>query len=350
MIFDDRGLVGFDVSRHQALYNKETDTWTYINWDLMKASGISFVICKAGQNNFYDPTFSYNWFEAKRRGIPRGSYWFLDYRTSPKSQAQKYWELLKDDPGEGPLVVDFESGSSGLWEDAYDFIVELQRLSGYPDHKIWIYTGYYYWIDAFDIGEEVKMLWFKRYPLWLAWYASEAKDVIIPPPWTKCVLWQQGTPVIGLQSGAQSKEIDYNALNGDELSLAYYFEGVEIPPLGEPMYFKVVTTSLNVRSSASAPSDNSNDLGAFNLMANDIVEVDDLPVIASGTTWRKIRKIWRSNRELPFPVSPTGEYWAAEKTSTGALMLWTNFIPPVTAAHVIEVYIDGVLDYRRELM
>jgi GH25 family lysozyme M1 (1,4-beta-N-acetylmuramidase) len=345
MIFDDRGIVGFDVSFYQSYYNRERDTWTYIDWELMKQSGISFVICKAGQNDYYDPTFSYNWFEARKVGIPRASYWFLDYRSSPKLQAQKYWELMEPDPGEGPLIVDFEKGSSGFWDDVYAFITELQRLSGYPDHKIWIYTGYYYWIDAFKFGEEANQLWFGKYPLWLAWYCADEDEVIIPPPWKKCVLWQQGTPPIGKSVGAQSKEIDYNVFNGDDLSLAYYFDGVDPHIIEEQMYFKALTT-LNIRSSAAALT--TNDLGDFNLLAGDIVEVADSPTLNGGVTWRKIVKIWRNSQPLTFPTSPTGEYWAAEKGSA-VWMTVTTFTPPTPANHVVEVFIDGNCVFRQEL-
>lgn len=346
MLLDDRGLFLFDVSKHQALYNKETNIWTYINWDVMKVSGVSAVICKAGQYNFTDFTFDYNWKEAKRVGIPRASYWFLDYRATGTEQARRYWDIMKNDPGEGPLVIDYEQGSGGDWDRLYNFISELQRISGYPNERIWIYTGYYFWIEHSPITIAQRQ-WFAKYPLWLAWYADSPAFVRIPDMWTECVLWQKGTPTIGKQVGAQSLEIDYNVFNGDTEKFARYFiGGTNPPPPGDPMYFKA-TTTVNIRSSAGVTD--TNDLGSFNILTNDIVEVDTLPVILGTTTWRKIRKIWRNDQPVTFAPSTTNEYWCAERVGTSTPLVQTNYIPPVTARHVVEVWVDSVLVYRQEL-
>jgi GH25 family lysozyme M1 (1,4-beta-N-acetylmuramidase) len=142
MVFDDRGIVGADI----AYYEANPLQGQYMNFQKMKNYGVSFVIIKAGQWNFADPAFRVNRIAARDAGIPRAFYWFLDYRGKGKDQAQKFWSLISDDPGEGPLIVDFELGS-GNWRILWDFIVELQVLSKYTADRIWIYTGYYYWKD-----------------------------------------------------------------------------------------------------------------------------------------------------------------------------------------------------------
>jgi GH25 family lysozyme M1 (1,4-beta-N-acetylmuramidase) len=346
MQLDDKGLFLFDVSKWQAKYDQITNVWTYINWDLMRASGVSAVICKAGQYNFKDFTFDHNWREAKRVGLPRASYWFLDYRLSGTEQARKYWTIMKDDPGEGPLVIDYEQGSGGDWDRLYNFILELQRLSGYPNERIWIYTGYFYWIEH-SPETIAQRQWFAKYPLWLAWYANTPEFVQLPDMWTECILWQKGTPTIGYSVGAQSAEIDYNVFNGDKVKFVSYFgEGSDPPPTGDTMYFKASTT-INIRSSAGVTT--TNDLGLFNILTNDIVEVEPDPVIVGTTTWRKIRKIWRNDQPVTFVPSPSNEYWCAERVGTTTPLVQTNYIPPVTARHVVEVWIDSVLVYRQEL-
>lgn len=348
MILNDRGIFAFDVSRWQALLDKETGIWTYIDWNVMKASGVNFVVIKCGQNNFKDFTFVYNWAEAKRLGIPRASYWFLDFRSSAKSQAELYWDFIKDDPGEGPLIVDYENGSGGDWNDVYNFIIRLQELSGYPNHRIWIYTGYYYWNEHSPLMPAQNQ-WFAQYPLWLAYYTTHPEYAQLPGLWDKCVLWQKGTPAIGYSVGARSAEIDYNVFNGNEFDLARYFTSINVPPpptTGEPMYFRA-TTGVNIRSSAGVTPDN--DLGTFNLIAGDIVEVDDVPVIIGTATWRRIRKIWRTDQAVTLAPSSTGEYWCAEKVGTSIFMVQTAYTPPITARHRVQVYIDDVLVFEQEL-
>jgi GH25 family lysozyme M1 (1,4-beta-N-acetylmuramidase) len=347
--FVNDGIWGCDVSKWQSLYDDVNATWTYINWDAMKASKMHFVFVKVGQHSYYDYTFEHNWKEAKRVGIPRASYWYLDYRSDPRAQARRYWDALKGDPGEGPLVVDYEQ--AGLdYDKLWNFLDELKNISGYPSHRIWIYTGYYYWIDNSPL-EISKRQWFAQFPLWIAWYSSSPSGVEIPDMWTECALWQSGTPKLGILFGCQSREIDYNVFNGGESRFKEYFIVNEVLPSqpGETMYLKVLATTLNIRSSAAALLDNSNDLGSFNLAAGDIVEVTDSGFVNGTTTWRKILKIWRDNEPVSFPASPTGEYWTAERAGLSIYMTQTTFTPPVIASHVVEVYIDGVKVFSQDL-
>lgn len=219
------GLTAFDISHYQS-FRDSFGRWTYPDFQKMKDYGAKFVVCKAGQYNFEDITFRVYWQKLKEVGLLRASYWFLDGRAEGKAQAQFYWNMLKDDPGEGPLVVDYEDGSGGDWNRLYDFIVELQRLSGYPNKRIWIYTGYFYWIDHSPVSI-IQREWFARYPLWLAYYGTSFQ---IPDMWTEIICWQNGTPAIGQSVGVLSREIDFNIFNGDENKLREYFTGIAAPP------------------------------------------------------------------------------------------------------------------------
>ena len=85
--------------------------------------------------------------------------------------------------------------------------------------------------------------WFGQYPLWLAAYVKDPlnanpKFVLIPEIWTEkgCLLWQTGTPVIGIEAGVESKELDYNMLNGGEDVFVKYFNRSSIiPPIDPPV-------------------------------------------------------------------------------------------------------------------
>lgn len=264
MIFDDKGLIGFDVSRWQR--DATVTPPLEIDFSVMKSYGTDFVIMKAGQNNFTDPGFLYNWKAARDQGIPRGSYWFLDYRSTPQAQATYYWNLIKDDSGEGVHAADFEFGARHDLDFLYNFLSYFQQLSGLPNDRIAIYTSYYFFQEARanpsdpSPSPEQKQ-WFGKFPLWLAWYANNPSDVLVPYPWTMIpgqpVIWQDGTPDIGHEVGVRSEEVDHNRLNGGADILQRYF-GAE-PNEGEgeqPManYYEVRSTnSAEYRTIRSGP-------------------------------------------------------------------------------------------------
>ena len=68
--------IGPDVSFYQDL----EETPEKIDFVKMQKTA-NFVIIRAGQNLWPDPDFEYNWTEAKKAGLPRGSYWFYDSRA-----------------------------------------------------------------------------------------------------------------------------------------------------------------------------------------------------------------------------------------------------------------------------
>jgi GH25 family lysozyme M1 (1,4-beta-N-acetylmuramidase) len=247
MIMVNRGIKGPDLS----FYQGDPQDGLFIDFQKMKnwrdenGSGINFVIIKAGQHWWKDPAFDYNWRAAKEAKIPRASYFFLDKDGDGKTQAQLYWDILKADPGEGPLIVDFEWGS-GEWEHHLeDFLVELTRLSGYPTERIWIYTGFFYWQDHGPQTQAQKD-WFLRHPLWLAWYTDDPADVSVPYPWLMVTLWQKGTTdVWGPDLGVHSLELDWNEFNGDDALFRRYFiyedeTPTPAPPEGGNMHYDVI--------------------------------------------------------------------------------------------------------------
>ena len=188
-----------------------------IDFKKMSASGISGVIIRAGQAVWKDRKFDDNWKGAREAGLPRGSYWFYDSRARPKDQAELWCEALKRDPGELPFVVDYEENYGGRyagWRNLYDFIEHL-KARRVPAEKIWIYTGYWYWM-AKGPKTAAQLNYFKQYPLHIASYTTDPRRVRIPKPWTDAVMWQYGTPVEGVVRGVSSKEIDMNKFTGTE--------------------------------------------------------------------------------------------------------------------------------------
>jgi hypothetical protein len=222
MLFDYQGIIGIDLSTYQDSPLIPGN----VNFQLASDYGMRFAIIKAGQGNWMDPDFLTNWHNV--RGIlPRNSYFFYDNHYDPKVQAQKYVSILEIEPV-GHCWVDLEdrsTGDFGTWRKWYDFLEEFKAKSDLP---IGIYTGLYYWQEYTRFCTAAQLDYFKQYPLWLATYpvspfSPPFKDMICPKPWPECLILQSGTPVIGLQVGMESKEVDYDIFNGGEEKFNTYF-------------------------------------------------------------------------------------------------------------------------------
>jgi len=347
MIFQDKGIIGPDVSFYQADPRQNQ----FIDFNKMKEYGVSFVIIKAGQRNYFDPAFAVNRAAARVAGLPRAFYWFLDYRDKGKAQAQFFWNLIKDDPGEGPLIVDFEDGSGGDWRKLYDFIVELQVLSKYPSDRIWIYTGYYYWLDFGPqfTGDE---LWFIAYRLWIASYTDRVDLVKVPRPWITASMWQKGTTVVyGPDMGVLSLEIDFNIFNGDRELFNHYFLTNYVPDPqedhpqeeeGESMKYKVVWTKGVAKR--TQPTTSNSYTGLLLPYPNEVEVIEDH--IDDLNDPSNINKVW---------VKLADGYYAAKNypDSLGVPRVRMEKVetpvpdpdpipdPEPTIVHRIDVYSDG---------
>lgn len=186
----------------------DTSKWdAAINYIKMRSAGISGTILKCGQGSGIDPWFAVNWALAKFAGFKRGSYWFYDSRVEPNKQAELWWNAIKDDAGELPHFADYEEDYGGIYGgiNAFTtFLMEFQRLSHLPDEKIGVYTAFYYWSDRGSADS-----FFRRFWLWLAWYA-DSTQVVIPRPWTEeqLMMWQYTSTADGTLFGVSAKELD----------------------------------------------------------------------------------------------------------------------------------------------
>lgn len=248
--FNYSGIFGFDISRWQ----DDPTTPLTVDFNKMKNYGASFCISKAGQYNFSDRDFSRNWKLSKEAGLARGSYWFCDSRSKGKAQAQLYWKILQESGYQNEMCfADYEGGAWTDWNELYNFIMEFQSLSGLPDYKIGIYTGYYFFVE--NVKDTNAQKFFSSYPLWQAWYGTEVQYVKIPKGWENSgmLIWQSGTPAIGREVGVESREIDYNEFNGGYEKFKKYFgeiPNVE-PPNGEnqiPLNKKNIQVKYGLKS------------------------------------------------------------------------------------------------------
>lgn len=251
MIFDNHNVLIADVS----FWQDDDTTLQKIDFAKMKSAGVAGVICRAGQNTWLDEDFADYWRAAKAAGLPRGSYWLYDSRSSPESQAMKWRAAVDGDLPELGLWVDLEERYGGLYGGETNwkrFIESVKSL--FPGVDIGIYTSYGYW-KGWVVTD---VLYFASFPLWLAWYTSDPAYVYVPKAWTKCILWQFTSKGDGTKYGVESLNIDLSYWNGTLESFKNYF-GV-LPPGGTMIdYYEItandgknhtVRSTYNVRGSA----------------------------------------------------------------------------------------------------
>lgn len=307
---------------------------------LVMSSKTDTIIIRTGQNLWRDPQFENNYTRSKDKGMLRGIYDFYDDRVSPSKQADRICAQLQDPP-EMEVYIDWERNYGGAFGGLRNVVALMQEIERrLPQVKCGLYTGYYFFrANSNPVTHASQYAYLKTRPLWEAWYTDNPADVLIPAPWTKLTLWQYGTPAEDY--GQKSIEIDKNYFNG---TIREFYERYNVSQPGGNMFFKVVSTSSNIRSSAGVSD---NDLGngdEFNLITNDIVETEDIPTIVSGVTWRKVRRWWRNNIERQLPASPTGEHWAAEKSATAVWLISTIFTPPVSSGeYMLYFKSDGTV-------
>lgn len=320
-------LIGPDVSFYQ---DAET-TPLGINFVKMKQSA-GYVIIRSGQNVWVDSDFRTNWNNAKAAGLPRGSYWFYDSRSEPKSQADLWFSTFDGDLGELPLFADFEEAYGGLytgWKHWKTFLERIKARVG--NHEIGIYTAYYYWLNNAPNAttDAANLQYFKQYPLWIANYGVNSP--LVPKPWgtNEWTFWQFTDSGDGALYGVESSRIDLNYFNGDLAAFNQRFNlggGTTPPPPPGPVWYKVTASALNVRSGPGTT------FGVVGLLKQDEV-VKGLATSTDGAWAQILRESdnltgWSSKQFLtlttppipppPPPPPPTGDWFKVNASALNA--------------------------------
>lgn len=225
-------VIGPDIS----FYEDDPETPQGIDFIKLKASA-GYVVVRAGQNLWVDTDFKANWKEAKKAGIPRGSYWFYDSRAEPKKQAELWVKQFDGDFGELPLFADLEESYGGPYKGWKNWVTFLDRLKQLvPGKEISIYTAYYYWRDNAPNSstQAASLNYFKQYPLWIAHYG--ATTPLVPLPWKtgEWLFWQYTESGDGKLYGCESNSVDLNYFNGDLAALKTRFNLPDTQPDPDP--------------------------------------------------------------------------------------------------------------------
>ena len=162
-------IKGIDVSSWQG----------NIDFGLVKASGVQFVILKAGGSDagcYTDKRFYDNYVKATQAGLYVGAYYFVGKycksSTDGMADAIRFADIIKDCILEYPVYIDFEAPDSTNKQGNTDAV---NAFCAYMES-----CGYYAGIYASDISGFKDRLYLdqlNRYDKWVARYGSEPKYV-----------------------------------------------------------------------------------------------------------------------------------------------------------------------------
>lgn len=346
---------GIDVARYEPI----------IDWYKVQQAGYKFTFIKVSQSDYNDPRFSQHWYNARRDGMPRGGYHFYDPRyVEPKKQAEKFFDSLDGDLGELPFVIDIERFTSGRYHGSkywYDYLERLNYLSG--NHPVLIYTAYYYWNgNVYKQPSVNDVQYFANYDLWVANY--DVSQPLVPALWPTWKFWQYSEKemIDGIYDElGRITRCDADIFNGTEQDFQNYLLG-EPTPMPTQDYMELTPTVSNeyrsVRNQvpypqtphifgATSPTQRIFAGNNAKALPTDFYEyTQDISVNINGTLYKANvgDRWWKVYEANGGPMVG----WVAE-IHLGTRYLNTRLVSvtqPTT--HTVEVYVDGVLEYKKE--
>lgn len=154
-------MKGIDVSGNQGS----------IDFKKVKASGVDFVLVKAGYSTSTVPTWEINFANAKNNGLKVGAYWFSYAKTIEEgiAETKAFIAALKGKQLDFPVYLDLEW--SAQFKLGKEFCTQLVEAFCGELEKAGYYAGVYcstYWFTNF-VDENVR----EKRPAWIADYRRE---------------------------------------------------------------------------------------------------------------------------------------------------------------------------------
>lgn len=152
---------GIDVSGYQG----------NINFKEVKASGVDFVIIKAGYNLRPTPSFETHYTNAKNNGLKVGVYWYTIATTieAAREEIKACLEAIKGKQLDFPVYVDVEE--SDQFNRGKAFVTALVETWCSELRKAGYFSGVYcstWWFTNY-VEEETR----EKYPAWIADYRGK---------------------------------------------------------------------------------------------------------------------------------------------------------------------------------
>jgi len=170
---------------------------------------VQFAFIRATKSDsLADSLYQRNYDEAKRLGIPVGTYHFLTDTVSGKVQAEMFLSHARFEPGNLPPVLDVEIDSPDIVEKAKEWLEIVERSCGV---KAIIYSNMHVY-TTWVINDPV----LSTRDLWLAKPRGEMPDE------PKCLFWQFTHE--GHVWGIIDNVVDINLFNGTQEEFREYIE------------------------------------------------------------------------------------------------------------------------------
>lgn len=172
-----------------------------IDFRKVKASGIEFVIIKAGYSTATVDTFERNYANAKAAGLHVGAYWYSYAKTVDEglAEAKACLKAVKGKQFDYPIFFDVEEQSQ--FQKGKDFCTKLVETFCGELEKNGCFTGLYmsrYFLENY-ISESAR----KKYAIWVAEYSSKNRYK------GDYGIWQYGTGKVSGISGDCDMNIGY---------------------------------------------------------------------------------------------------------------------------------------------
>ena len=146
-----------------------------IDFDRVKASGIDFVIIKAGGSDygFYtDKMFKTNYEKAKAAGLNVGAYYFVGKKflgaANGISDAVRFCEIIKGMQFEYPIFLDIETTPATCKDQATEAAKAFCETMEHAGYFVGIYAS-----DISGFKERLNRDDLKAYAWWVARYSTE---------------------------------------------------------------------------------------------------------------------------------------------------------------------------------
>ncbi|ACD21988.1 MULTISPECIES: GH25 family lysozyme [Clostridium] len=147
-------MKGIDISNHNGI----------INFTSVKSSGINLVYIKATEGTTYQDSMLNQYYNgANSEGLKTGFYHFLVGTSAPESQAQNFYDNIKEKTNDLKPCLDIEKNGFDVMDFALRFIKKFESLSNLP---LCIYSYPYFINDNLDSR-------LAKYPLWVANYGVQ---------------------------------------------------------------------------------------------------------------------------------------------------------------------------------
>lgn len=145
---------GIDISNHNG----------NIDFNAVKSDGIDLVYIKATEGTTYiDAYLPANYNGALNAGLKIGFYHFLVGTSVPETQAENFYNNIKDKQNDLKPCLDVEVNNFDVMDYTLRFIAKFEALSNLP---LCIYTSGNFANDNLDSR-------LAKYPLWIANYGVE---------------------------------------------------------------------------------------------------------------------------------------------------------------------------------